>query len=93
MAPALVDIARELHFMTELLNIFFLSIFLLGTAVIPLMTAPLSEVFGRSLILQSMNIFYIIFNALCAVAKTPGQFIAYRFLAGLGGAGPFAVGP
>lgn len=91
MAPALVDIARELHFTKELLVIFSLSIFLLGTAAIPLMTAPLSEVFGRSLILQSMNLFYIIFNTLCGVAKTPGQLIAYRFLAGWGGAGPFAV--
>jgi MFS family permease len=91
MAPALNDISKELHFTSELQLIFSLSVFLLGTAVVPLLTAPLSEVFGRSLTLQTMNVFYIIFNTLCGIAKTPGQLIAYRFLAGLGGAGPFAV--
>lgn len=91
MAPALADISKDLHFSSELQLIFSLSVFLLGTAVVPLLTAPLSEVFGRSLTLQTMNLFYIIFNTLCGIAKTPGQLIGYRFLAGLGGAGPFAV--
>ena len=36
--------------------------FLLVAAFMPLVTAPLSEVFGRSLILQLANIFHIVFN-------------------------------
>ncbi len=92
MAPALGAIQQDLNFQSTLLGILSLSVFLLGTAVVPLVTAPLSEVFGRSLVLQSCNLFYIIFNTMCGVAKTQNQLIVFRFLAGLGGAGPFAVG-
>ena len=91
MAPALDAIQQDLHFRSTLLVILSLSVFLLGTAVVPLVTAPLSEVFGRSIILQSTNIFYVIFNTLCGAAKTQNQLIVFRFFAGLGGAGPFAV--
>ena len=91
MAPALDAIERDLHFQSTTVGILSLSIFLLGTAVIPLLTAPLSEVFGRLLVLQSTNLFYIIFNTLCGAAKTKNQLVVFRFLAGLGGAGPFAV--
>lgn len=90
-APALNTIYKDLHFKSETLFILSLSVFLLGTALVPLITAPLSEVFGRSLILQSTNLFYIVFNTLCGAAKTQDQLIVFRFLAGLGGAGPFAV--
>lgn len=92
MAPALGTIQQDLHFQSSLLGILSLSVFLLGTAVIPLVTAPLSEVFGRSLVLQSCNLFYIVFNTLCGVAKSQNELIVFRFLAGLGGAGPFAIG-
>ncbi|KAH8433974.1 putative MFS transporter [Aspergillus melleus] len=92
MAPALTAIQEDLHFSSSLLAVLSLSAFLLGTAFIPLFTAPLSEVFGRSLILQSANIFYIVFNTLCGVSRTPTQLIVFRFFAGLGGAGPFAIG-
>lgn len=91
MAPALATISRELHFQSSVLVVLSLSVFMLGTAAVPLVTAPLSEVFGRSIVLQSCNLFYIVFNTLCGSAKTPNQLITFRFLAGLGGAGPFAV--
>ena len=91
MAPALGAIQKELHFKSSTLGILSLSVFLLPTAFVPLFTAPLSEVFGRSIVLQSTNIFYIVFNTLCGAAKTQNELIAFRFLAGLGGAGPFAV--
>ncbi|KAG6354256.1 hypothetical protein INS49_004861 [Diaporthe citri] len=44
MAPALGTIGRELHFQSTTLLILSLSVFLLGTAVVPLFTAPLSEI-------------------------------------------------
>ncbi|MCJ1444056.1 MAG: hypothetical protein MMC23_004556 [Stictis urceolatum] len=92
MAPALLAIQQDLNFQSETLVVLSLSVFLLGTAVIPLFSAPLSEVFGRSIVLQSMNLFYIVFNTLCGAAKTQNQMIVFRFFAGLGGAGPFAIG-
>ncbi|KAL8826672.1 MAG: hypothetical protein Q9191_003657, partial [Dirinaria sp. TL-2023a] len=91
MAPALNAIQQDLHSQSTLKVVLSLSIFLLGTALIPLITAPMSEVFGRSLILQSANLFYIAFNTACGAAQTIDQLILFRLLAGLGGAGPFAV--
>ncbi|KAK7717944.1 hypothetical protein SLS63_010594 [Diaporthe eres] len=92
MAPALGTIGRELHFQSTTLLILSLSVFLLGTAVVPLFTAPLSEVFGRSIVLQSCNLFYIVFNTLCGSAKTQNELITFRFLAGLGGADAHQIG-
>ena len=93
MAPALSAIQQDLDFDSSLLAILSLTIFLLGTAFIPLFMAPLSEVFGRSLVLQSANVFYIVFNTVCGAAKTSNQLILFRFLAGLGGAVPCTVSP
>ncbi|BCS18491.1 putative MFS transporter [Aspergillus puulaauensis] len=92
MAPALTSIHSDLGFTSTTLSILSLTIFVLGSAFIPLMTAPLSEVFGRSFVLQSMNLFYILFNTLCGAATSPNELIVFRFFAGIGGAGPFAIG-
>ena len=45
MASALAAIQQDSHKQFNLLDILSLSVFLLGTAVIPLLTTPLSEVF------------------------------------------------
>lgn len=52
---------------------------------------PLSEIYGRKIILQLTNLFYIVFNITCGILKSTGQMIAFRFLAGLGGSAPLAV--
>ncbi|KAL2065353.1 hypothetical protein VTL71DRAFT_3023 [Oculimacula yallundae] len=91
-APALFQIGKDLEIHSQTLLIMVLSIFLLGSAVIPLFTGPLSEVFGRVVILQLTNAFYIVFNTACGAARTQNQMIAFRFLAGLGGSGPQAIG-
>ncbi|GFF71893.1 uncharacterized transporter C1529.01 [Aspergillus lentulus] len=91
-APALEAIADDLKIRSQTLLIMSLSVYLLGSAIVPLVSSPLSEMYGRVIILSAANIFYIIFNTLCGLAKTQNQLIAYRFLAGLGGAGPFGIG-
>lgn len=78
----------------------------------PLIWGPLSELYGRLVILQISNIwflsnpsfarepsvssklmfFVLVFNTLCAVAKTPTQMLVFRFLAGFGGAAPQSLG-
>ena len=47
---------------------------------------------GRQIILQCSNIFFLVFNIACSQAKTPAQILVFRFLAGLGGSAPLAVG-
>lgn len=90
-APALPAIQKDLNIHSNTLVIMCLSVYLLGSAVIPLFAAPLSEIFGRVIVLQATNLFYIVFNTLCGAAKSQNQLIAFRFLAGLGASGPQAV--
>ncbi|CAJ2512305.1 Uu.00g053200.m01.CDS01 [Anthostomella pinea] len=69
-----------------------LSIFVLAYAIGPLAWGPLSELFGRVLVLQLANLLYLFFNLGCGLARTKGQLIAFRFLSGLGGSAPLAIG-
>jgi multidrug resistance protein len=91
-SPALDAIATELHIDTEIEASLALSIFVLAYAVGPLFMGPLSELYGRSLVLQLANMLYFFFNLGCGLAKTKTQMIIFRFLAGLGGSAPLAIG-
>ncbi|EIT80022.1 synaptic vesicle transporter SVOP [Aspergillus oryzae 100-8] len=90
-APALLAIGEDLGFPSNTLLILSLSVFFLGTAIVPLFTAPVSEMIGRVPVLLTMNVVYIVFNTACGAAKSPTQLIIFRFLAGLGAAGPYGV--
>lgn len=57
----------------------------------PLILAPWSEVFGRAPVLQIANLFFLVFNLACGFARSTGQLLAFRFLAGFGGSAPLAV--
>jgi MFS family permease len=90
-APALESIAIEFKITDDVLLELTLSTFVLAYAVGPLFLGPLSEIYGRKIILQLTNLFYIVFNVACGVSKSTGQMISFRFLAGLGGSAPLAV--
>ncbi|KAH7318876.1 MFS general substrate transporter [Rhizoctonia solani] len=92
-APALPQISRELNLeQGSVLESMTLSVFVLAYAVGPLIFGPLSEIYGRRLILQGSNLFFLAFNIACSRAKTSSQLLAFRFLAGLGGSAPLAIG-
>ena len=69
-----------------------LSAFLLAFAVGPLFLGPLSEIFGRRIVLQLSNLFYFIFNLACGFSNNLPEIIAFRFLSGLGGSAPLGIG-
>lgn len=47
---------------------------------------------GRVKVLQISNLLYLFFNLGCGLAQTSTQLIIFRFLAGLGGSAPLALG-
>lgn len=53
---------------------------------------PMSEVFGRVRVMQCANLIFLLFNTLCGFAKTKQQMMAFRFLSGIGGSAPQAIG-
>ncbi|KAJ5885103.1 MFS general substrate transporter [Penicillium taxi] len=84
-APALTTIAQDLHIHHAFEQMMSLSIFLLAYAFGPLFSAPMSEVYGRRIILQGFNLIYLAFNTACGFAQTGPQLIVCRFFAGFGG--------
>lgn len=91
-APALTSIAREFNITNEIEISLTLSIFVLAYAIGPLFLGPLSEIYGRVPVLQLANLFYLAFNIACGESTSKGQMIAFRFLSGLGGSAPLALG-
>lgn len=91
-APALSTIARQFNITNEVEQSLTLSVFVLAYAIGPLFLGPLSEMYGRVIVLQVANLFYLFFNLGCGLAQTKGQMIAFRFLSGLGGSAPLAIG-
>ncbi|KAI6093654.1 MFS general substrate transporter [Hypoxylon rubiginosum] len=91
-APSLTTIGKELDITESFQQNIVLSIFVLAYALGPLIWGPLSEIYGRVLVLQLSNLGYLAFNLGCGFAKTKGQLIGFRFLSGLGGSASLAIG-
>ena len=91
-APALTAISKEFGITNEVLSSLTLSVFVLAYAVGPLFLGPLSEMYGRVIVLQISNLMYLFFNLGCGLAQTKTQLIIFRFLSGLGGSAPLAIG-
>lgn len=90
MAPALTTIAAELH-MSPTEAAMSLSIYLLATAVGPLFIGPLSEVYGRRVVMHVSNVWFLAWNIACGFAKTKQVLIASRFLAGFGASAIYSL--
>ncbi|KAK4553563.1 hypothetical protein LTR86_009359 [Recurvomyces mirabilis] len=90
MAPALPAIAAELH-MTSTESFMALSIYVLATAIGPLLLSPLCELYGRKPILHASNLWFLIFNIVCGFARNKQTLIAARFLAGFGASAIFSL--
>ncbi|KAJ5479869.1 hypothetical protein N7530_005378 [Penicillium desertorum] len=91
-APALGEIAHDFNITSDIERYLVMSIFLLAYALGPFILAPLSEMYGRVVVLQSANMVYLIFNTVCGFATSREQILAFRFLSGLGGSAPQAIG-
>ncbi|KAI0019503.1 major facilitator superfamily domain-containing protein [Xylariomycetidae sp. FL0641] len=91
-APSLETIGNELNISSTLEQNLVLSIFVLAYALGPLVWGPLSELYGRVIILQLANLIYLFFNLGCGLARTPAELIAFRFVSGFGGSAPLAIG-
>lgn len=91
MAPALPTIAREFG-MSPTEAAMSMSIYLLATAFGPLVIGPLSEMYGRQVVLHGSNLWFLAWNIACGFAKTKETLIAARFLAGFGASAIYSLG-
>lgn len=91
-APALSKLGKDLNMNSKLEVELALSIFILAYAVGPLFFGPASELYGRVRLLQLSNVWYLAWNLGCGFAQNPAELFVFRFLAGIGGSAPLALG-
>nr|CDI55510.1 related to MFS multidrug transporter [Melanopsichium pennsylvanicum 4] len=91
-APALPLLSRDFKVTSSVRESLMLSSFVLAYAIGPLVLAPLTEMFGRRVVLQTTNVMFIAFNLGCGASQNAAQMTVLRFFAGLGGSAPQAVG-
>lgn len=98
----------EFHNKSAILDSLTVSIFVLGFAVCisvsrpllfpniiqigPLILAPLSEIYGRHIVLNCSNAFLTIWQLGCALAPNIGSLVIMRFLGGIGGSACLGIG-
>ena len=61
-APSIAAISQEFNITKEAEQQLVLSIFVLAYAIGPLFLGPLSEIYGRVVVLQCANLFYLAWN-------------------------------
>ncbi|ODQ79521.1 hypothetical protein BABINDRAFT_161912 [Babjeviella inositovora NRRL Y-12698] len=85
-------IAHEFHIERTYMKALIVSISVLAWAVGPLFVGPLSEMYGRKVMLNYSILFLLAFNFGCAFSQNTAQMLVFRFFAGLGGGTPLCLG-
>ncbi|TLD26513.1 hypothetical protein PspLS_05227 [Pyricularia sp. CBS 133598] len=91
-APGVPDMMKEFGVTNTELGSLVVSIYVLGYAFGPLIIAPLSEIYGRSIVYHVCNFGFIVFVIACAVAPSMDSLIVFRFITGLFGSCPLTNG-
>lgn len=92
MSPSVPQISEAFDIEKQTVQLLIISIFLLGLAFGPLVTAPISEMYGRRNVLNVSIWILFFFNLGCSLSKTTAQLCVFRFLAGLVGSAPLSIG-
>ena len=69
-----------------------ISVYMIGYIFGPLFFSPLSEMYGRRIIMITSFVGYTAFTLGCAMAPTWPSLLIFRFLVGLFAAAPYALG-
>ncbi|KAL7931570.1 major facilitator superfamily domain-containing protein [Trichoderma chlorosporum] len=92
LAPSLAALEKDYGVNDITLGAMPVSIFLLGYAIGPLFLSPLSEIYGRNLILISASAWFCIWLVGCALAPSLNTLIFFRLMTGIGGSGCQTIG-
>jgi len=79
--PSLPQISRDMHVSQDLAE-YTLLFWFLGSASMQLLMGPLSDRYGRKVVLISGGVFYILANFICALTPDIYVFLIARFIQG-----------
>jgi multidrug resistance protein len=91
-APGVPQVMATFGETSNVIAALVVSIYILGFAIGPLIVAPASELYGRFIVYNTCNVFFIIFTIACALSNSMGMLIAFRILAGCAGSAPLTIG-
>ncbi|KAK7207428.1 benomyl/methotrexate resistance protein [Myxozyma melibiosi] len=91
-APGVPDLMVEFNFTSTILSSFVVSIYILGFAVGPLVIAPLSEMYGRSIIYKISTVIFTGLTIGCGECHSLAAMFILRFLCGTVGSASLALG-
>ncbi|KAI4224359.1 MAG: hypothetical protein L6R40_008451 [Gallowayella cf. fulva] len=91
-APGIPEVMTEFKSDNVELASFVLSVYILGFAFGPMVLAPMSEEYGRTIVYHVCNILFVVFTIACAVSSNLNMLIAWRFFEGLFGSAPLTIG-
>ncbi|KAL9049170.1 MAG: hypothetical protein Q9206_005656 [Seirophora lacunosa] len=84
-------LADEFHITSQAQLVLPISLFLVGYVLGPIVFAPLSESYGRRIIMVGTFVFFTIFTMACAVAPNWPFFLVVRLLCGITASSAIAV--
>lgn len=84
-------IATDFHVINELQLVLPISLFLVGYVLGPVFFGPLSETFGRRVIMLSSFIVFTCFTMACALAPNWPALLIFRLLCGINASSAIAV--
>ncbi|KAE9987066.1 hypothetical protein EG328_003848 [Venturia inaequalis] len=90
--PAIPEVMKDFKSTNSTLASFVVSVYILGYAFGPMLLAPLSEMYGRTIVYHVTNILFVGFTVGCALSTNMGMLIAFRFLTGVCGSCPITIG-
>ncbi|KAL7892322.1 major facilitator superfamily domain-containing protein [Trichoderma sp. SZMC 28014] len=90
--PGVPLLQKDFRETNRLITSLVVSIFVLGFAFGPILLSPLSELYGRRLVLNVCNVATLAFSIASASAPNIASFVVFRFIAGSFGAGPMNIG-
>ncbi|KAK7698132.1 hypothetical protein SLS64_012807 [Diaporthe eres] len=91
-APGIPDLMVDFKSDSKLLASFVVSVYVLGFAFGPLIMAPMSELYGRSIVYHVSNVGFVAFLVACALAPNLNSLVVFRFFCGCFGASPLTNG-
>lgn len=84
-------LAEYFHVTSQAQLVLPISLFLVGYVFGPVVFAPLSETYGRRIILVTTFVFYTIFTLACALAPNWPFFLVFRLLCGITASSAIAI--
>ncbi len=84
-------ISAHFHITSSSAKILPISIYLVGYVVGPVLFGPLSEAYGRQVIMISTFFGFTVSTMACALAPTWGGLLVFRFATGMNASSPMTV--